>query len=147
MAEIPGKYEIFDAAIIDETVYVISQYGLTKYDIYIDIDLMVGQRQQFLRIQGTVTETVPKYPGLEKLKKDFIKDSIYVFECSGRNGCGYLTARHHKNCAICGIPNIYFDESLKVTQEADHRFLEKLRSYYQNEPQGVQGQQKTIVYE
>lgn len=44
MSDTQGDFVIFDATIIDETVYVLSQYGLTKYDIYIDTDLYVGQR-------------------------------------------------------------------------------------------------------
>jgi hypothetical protein len=30
--------DIFDATIIDETIFIASQYGLTKYEIYHDAD-------------------------------------------------------------------------------------------------------------
>jgi hypothetical protein len=93
--EIPDNSEIFDASIIDESVYVVSQYGLTRYEIYIDSDLYLSKRTEHLKIESEIVEKVELSSTLDQLKKEFQQDYIYIFECSRKNGCGYLTARHH----------------------------------------------------
>ena len=63
---------------------------------------------------------------LFELKKDYKRDNIFIYKCSGLNGCkGYIMI-HQEECPQCQAPNQYYDQRVQVSKSIVAEVSEKL---------------------
>ena len=68
---------------------------------------------------------------MHAIKKKYVKDNIYIYECWN---CQNPLMLHQEKCASCTSHNDYFDKSLKVSKEVHDAVMQDLKKFMKEIP-------------